>query len=375
MDKDLEKMVQRCDTCQLHNKSLPAAPLHPWEWPEKPWTRIHIDYARPFLGKMLLVAVEATSKWIETHIMSSTTSTATVNKLREIFAQHGLPELLVSDNAANLISEEFETFMRKNGIVHVTSAPYHPASNGLGERAVQTVQSGIIKTAGDNMEVKLQRFLFDYRRIPQPTTGKSPMEILNNRKMRSRLGLLHPSLQGKIHKKQKLVKETNDCRAQERHFEAGDSVHIKNFGPGLKWLVGTVGYVTGPVPYTVVLGDGSECRRHVDHVRARHANTCSVVSTTRSNQVDAETAVKERYKAPISVLPSIELDVPTATSNAHAATVLPRMSPAPSTIESDDNITGTSEKAVSGLSPHSTDTLGATTPARKSGRRRLAPAW
>ena len=86
MDKELEKMVQRCDTCHLHNKSTPVAPLHPWEWPEKPWTRIHIDYAERFLGKMLLVAVDATSKWIETHIMSSTTSTATVNKLREIFA-------------------------------------------------------------------------------------------------------------------------------------------------------------------------------------------------------------------------------------------------------------------------------------------------
>ena len=122
LDKDLEKMVQRCDTCQLHNKSPPAAPLHPWDWPEKLWTHIHIDYAGPFLGKMLSV-VDATSKRVETHIMSSTTSTATVNKLREIFAQHRLPEVLVSDNAANFISEEFATFVRKNGIIHVTSAP------------------------------------------------------------------------------------------------------------------------------------------------------------------------------------------------------------------------------------------------------------
>ena len=80
----------------------------------------------------------------------------------------------------------------------MTSAPYHPASNGFGERALHTVKSGITKTAGDNMEVKLRRFLFDYRRTPQSTTGKSPMEILNNWKLRSRLDLLHPSLQGKI---------------------------------------------------------------------------------------------------------------------------------------------------------------------------------
>ena len=142
VDRELEEMVQKCDTCQQHNKAPSAAPLHPWEWPEKQWTRIHIDYAGTILGKMFLVAVDATSKCIETHIVNSTTSTATVCKLREIFAQHGLPEIVVSDNAPNFISEEFETFMRKKGIVPKTSAPYHPASNCLAERAVRTVKSG-----------------------------------------------------------------------------------------------------------------------------------------------------------------------------------------------------------------------------------------
>ena len=88
--------------------------------------------------------------------MNSTTSTAAVRKLREMFAQHGLPELLVSDNAPNFTSEEFEIFMRKNGVILITSAPFHPASNGLAEGAVQTVNSGITKTAGDNVETKLR---------------------------------------------------------------------------------------------------------------------------------------------------------------------------------------------------------------------------
>ena len=57
IDGELEEMVQKCDTHQLHTKSPPAAPLHYWEWPEKPWTRIHIDYAGPFFGKTFLVAV------------------------------------------------------------------------------------------------------------------------------------------------------------------------------------------------------------------------------------------------------------------------------------------------------------------------------
>ena len=86
----LNEMVQKCDTCQLHNKSSPAAPLIPWEWPEKPWTRIDIDYTGPFLD--VPCSSGCYIKVIVTHITNSITSTATVCKLREILAQHGLPE-------------------------------------------------------------------------------------------------------------------------------------------------------------------------------------------------------------------------------------------------------------------------------------------
>ena len=98
---------------------MSAAPLHPWEWPEKPWTRIHIDYAGPFHGKMLLVVVDATSKWIEAH---------NYHDVYDIIRDHQQTsrdvwtEVLVLDNAPNFVGKEFETFMRKNGIVHVTSA-------------------------------------------------------------------------------------------------------------------------------------------------------------------------------------------------------------------------------------------------------------
>ena len=108
------------------------------------------------------------------------------------------------------------------------------------------------------------RFLFDCRRTPQTTTGKSPMEVLNQRKMKkSRLDLLHLSLQGKFHKKQTQTKETHHRKGHERTFIPGESVYVKNFGPGLKWLIGTILHVTGPVSYTVALQDGrvSKTRR------------------------------------------------------------------------------------------------------------------
>ena len=88
-------------------------------------------------------------------ITRSGLNVSTINKLREIYATHGLPETVVSDNGTNVTSSEFEDFMRQNGVIHKTSAPFHPASNGLAERAVQTVKDGLRKMPGYVTEVAI----------------------------------------------------------------------------------------------------------------------------------------------------------------------------------------------------------------------------
>ena len=136
IDKDVDARVKNCPECQLHEKSPALAPLHPWEWPSRPWARIHIDHAGPFLGKLFLVVVDAFSKWLEVVIVPSTSSSATINVLRSIFATHGLPELLVSDNGTAFTSEEFHLFTKNNGIrlsfCLGTGVPRHCAGDGGG---------------------------------------------------------------------------------------------------------------------------------------------------------------------------------------------------------------------------------------------------
>ena len=132
--------MRACSDCQ---SSQPMAPLHPWEWPQRPWSRLHLDYAGPFLGKMFLVLVDAHSKWLDVVPVSAATSTVTIEKLRAIFATHGLPERIVTDNGTVFTSEEFESFLLSNGVAHTGTAPYHPASNGLAERVVQTFKQGV----------------------------------------------------------------------------------------------------------------------------------------------------------------------------------------------------------------------------------------
>ena len=92
------------------------------------------------------MVVDAHSKWIEAVPAPSTSSVATITVLRNLFATHGIPGLIFSDNGTSFTSDEFKKFVRRNGIRHRTSAPYHPATNGLAERAVYTsCKNGTLK--------------------------------------------------------------------------------------------------------------------------------------------------------------------------------------------------------------------------------------
>ena len=162
VDKDIEIVVKTCYECQQTRHSPPVAPLHPWEWPHRPWAQLHIDYAGPVDGKMLLVVVDAHSKWLDVVIVTSATSSITIEKLRGMFATHGIPDIIVSDNGTVFTSEEFETFMKLNGIRHIKTAPYHLSTNGLAERAVQTLKKNLKKSKAGSLKTRISRFLFKY---------------------------------------------------------------------------------------------------------------------------------------------------------------------------------------------------------------------
>ena len=198
LDENLQEKVKTCKQCQENQKSSVTAPTHPWEWPKRPWSRLHIDHAGPFEGRLFLVVADATSKWLEAVVVPSTSSQATIKALRGMFATHGLPEMLVSDNGTAFKSGEFQEFVTRNGIRHVTTAPYHPSTNGLAERAVQTLKEGLKKITEDDIETRLARVLYHYRTTPHTTTGRTPAELLMGRKLRTRLDLLQPDLRTRI---------------------------------------------------------------------------------------------------------------------------------------------------------------------------------
>ena len=224
----LEELAKACSGCQ-HNQKMPTiAPLHSWEWATTPWQCIHIDYAGPFQNSMFLVVVDAHSKWPEVVPVSSTTSSSTIEVLRDLFARFGIPEQIVSDNGAQFVSEEFQAFARSNGIRHLTSAPYHPAANGLAERAVQTFKQALhsMHQSSKPVKEKLAKFLIAYRNTPHSTTGVSPAQLLLGRPLRTRLDLVKPNLNRKMVNQQcqQSIRAANEKGRQCHQLEVSDFV-------------------------------------------------------------------------------------------------------------------------------------------------------
>ena len=269
LDKDIEKLANLCESCQAVKSSPAVAPLHPWVWPDAPWKRLHVDFAGPFLGRTFLIVVDAHSKWPEVITMSSTTSQSTIEVMRSLFSRYGLPEQLVSDNGTQFTSEEFTQFMKRNGVKHIRSAPYHPASNGLAERFVQTFKRAMKASEGEGktLNQRLSQFLFSYRASPQATTNTSPSELFLGRALRTRLDLLRPNCQSRVVSKQADQKLHHDWRSRPRRFTQGQAVMVRDFRPHTsKWMKGVVIQQLGPVTYTVEV-EGKLLKRHVDHLR------------------------------------------------------------------------------------------------------------
>lgn len=257
IDSELESKVRSCIPCQ-ENSAAPASKQASWPVPKVAWERIHVDHAGPVDGHMLFIIVDAQSKWLEVFPVSSTSSSAAIAVLRDLFARFGLPKSLVSDNGTAFSSEEFRRFMSRNGITHIRTAPYHPNSNGIAERSVRTTKSALKKITEGPIAQRLARFLFSYRRSPLAATGRSPAENMFGRPMRCSLDLLQETRNS--------TKKQGPCYTSV--YAVGELVWARNFGRGSKWVPGTVLATVGNTMLKVETAAGI-WSRHVDQVKHR----------------------------------------------------------------------------------------------------------
>ncbi|UYV75071.1 K02A2.6-like [Cordylochernes scorpioides] len=253
LDKDIEETVRRCNCCQSLACMPPRATPVNWPPTNQPWDRVHIDHLGPFEQNLYLIVVDACTKWIEAIPVPNTSTRETIEQLRCLFARFGIPRTLVSDNGTGFTSEEFRQFMTRNGIRHLRTAPFHPSSNGLAERAVQTIKTGLKKVQQGSISQRLAEILLGYRRTPIASIGKSPSEMMFGRNIRSRLDLILP----------------NPGKSEEPGFKVGESVWYRTYKSEPKWDQASIQNTTGNRLVTLQTARG-QARRHWDQVRRSH---------------------------------------------------------------------------------------------------------
>ena len=123
------------------------------------------------------------------------------------------------------------------------------------------------------------------------------------RRPRSRLDLLKPPTAEKVERKQLKQKEQHDSKSRERELKVGDTVFVRNYHPGDKWLPGVIQKKTGPVSFVVKLTDGRVRRCHQDQVHRRS------VEVPQDSSVDSEILVPPTEVSSPPTSP--ELAVPT----------------------------------------------------------------
>ncbi len=307
MDAEIESIARTCQTCQLNQQRPAKAVPHPWTAPTAPWERIHIDFCT-FENCQWLVVIDAFSKWIEVvNMRDNTKAHNLIKKLREIFGRMGLPLVCCSDNGPQLVSNEFEAFLTRNGIKHITIAYYKAQSNGAAESVVKSFKTAMKKMLQNNRDLDhcLNSWLLLYRNTPHASTGVSPTVLMFGRRTCTTLTIINLlSCKSKV-QLDHLKKEQKVLDSKERTFENGDKVLVRDENKK-RWEEGTVIGPEGSIMYGIQTDSGVQ-RKHVDQMTARYDR--ELVTADREGIVDG-TVVGSNLESRQSILhdkPSPEL--------------------------------------------------------------------
>ena len=271
LDSDIERLLSQRSVCLAHRSSPKRAPLPPWDWPDKPWLRLHADYTGPVMGMYFLVMIDAYTKWIEIILTKGTSSAVTISVMRHVFSHFGFPMTLVTDNGSNFCSREYELFLSNNGVRHITSVPYQPSTNGQAENAVTSLKRFLKHCDGADWKTKLDKFLFQYRVTPHQTTGVSPAELMFRRKLSTVLDLVHPGkcLPNMVLSKQDKQKTNHDAKVPRTVELCPKSpVMVRNYSSQYtdRWVPAKIVEQTGPVSYKCELPEGNMMCHHQDQI-------------------------------------------------------------------------------------------------------------
>ncbi|CAB4024757.1 Transposon Tf2-6 poly [Paramuricea clavata] len=151
MDKNIEDHIKTCHPCQVIEKPERPEPVCPTKRPDACCTHFVIDVCGPFpTGEFVVVLTDYYSRWPEVKILKTVTSENILQWLDSVFAAHGYPEEIKSDNASYFTSQEFWETLKTWGVNLRTVTEYWPQANGQVERFNQVLLNHVLTSRAGN---------------------------------------------------------------------------------------------------------------------------------------------------------------------------------------------------------------------------------
>lgn len=271
MNVDIADMINKCEICNKYRNSQCKEPLLPHEVPSRPWQKVGMDLFE-FSKHNYLLIIDYYSKFIETTKLPNLRSSTVIELIKPHFARHGIPETVISDNGTQFSSSEFKLFAKQYNFNHITSSPRYSQSNGMSERAVQTIKRLFKKSKEEGNDPYLA--LLELRNTPIQGLG-SPTQLLFGRRTRSILPttehLLKPQLcknvKENLRNKQKISKDYYDKHSKHlQDFKRGENVRVQIEDKLWKPAIIQEKH-TNPRSYTVETPEGQKYRRNRKFIR------------------------------------------------------------------------------------------------------------
>lgn len=295
INKDIENMIGRCETCQKFQCKQAREPMLIPDLPTEPWKKVGTDLFH-YNGKDYLLVIDYYSNYPEIALLTSTTATSVITHVKSVFARHGIPETVVSDNGPCYNCKEWQQFSMQYGFHHVTSSPQHAQANGKAEKGVHIVKQLLKKATDSKSDPYLA--LLSYRTAPLEC-GLSPAELLMNRKLRTTLPCYTEIKQNQGIQ----TKMDNLKKKQKHHFDKAtkalsplakdDIVRIQD--QDAWYRKATVLQEVGPRSYEVRTEDGNVLRRNRRNLlkTKEHFQETSCVDAQSKDAVSSSNTVPE----------------------------------------------------------------------------------
>ncbi|XP_055819392.1 uncharacterized protein LOC129888443 [Solanum dulcamara] len=188
MERDGIRYVQKCHQCQVHGDFIRVPPnelnVMGSPWPFSSWGMDVIGPIEPPASnghRFILVAIDYFTKWVEASTYKAVTKKVVADFVRNnIICRFGIPESIITDNAANINSDLMKEICERFKIAHRNSTTYRPQMNGAVEAANKNIKKILRKIVDGHRQwhEKLPYALLGYRTTIRTSTGATPYMLV-----------------------------------------------------------------------------------------------------------------------------------------------------------------------------------------------------